>query len=121
VRWALVEAAASVIGQPGRVRAYHQRLRSRGHQIAVVAVAHKLAVLFWCLLTRHQQYAHRASLADRQEAAPARDPRRRPEHEGARSSSMAIGASPAARYARLAKATASGSATYARAGTWSVG
>jgi transposase len=58
VRWALVEAAASVIGQPGRVRAYHQRLRSRGHQIAVVAVARKLAVLFWCLLTREEQYAH---------------------------------------------------------------
>jgi transposase len=39
------------------MRAYYLRSR-RGHQIAVVAVARKLAVLFWCLLTRHQQYAH---------------------------------------------------------------
>jgi transposase len=59
VRWALVEAAASVIRQPGPMRAYYQRLRARrGHQIAVVAVARKLAVLFWCLLTREEQYAH---------------------------------------------------------------
>jgi len=59
VRWALVEAAASVIGQPGPMHAYYQRLRARrGHQIAVVAGARKLAVLFWCLLTRQQQYAH---------------------------------------------------------------
>jgi transposase len=40
VRWALVEAAASVIRQPGPMHAYYQRLRARrGHQIAVVAVA----------------------------------------------------------------------------------
>jgi transposase len=59
VRWALVEAAASVIRQPGPLHAYYQRLRARrGHQIAVVAVARKLAVLFWCLLTRQEQYAH---------------------------------------------------------------
>ena len=59
VRWALVEAAASVIRQPGPMRAYYQRLRARrGHQIAVVAVARKLAVLFWCLPSREEQYAH---------------------------------------------------------------
>ena len=59
VRWALVEAAASVIRQPGPMRAYYQRLRvRRGHQIAVVAVARKLAVLFWCLPSREEQYAH---------------------------------------------------------------
>jgi transposase len=30
----------------------YQRIRARrGHGIAVVAVARKLAVLFWCLLT----------------------------------------------------------------------
>jgi transposase len=58
VRWALVEAAASVIRQPGPMHAFYQRLRARrGHQIAVVAVARKLAVLFWCLLTREEQYA----------------------------------------------------------------
>jgi len=59
VRWALVEAAQSVVHQPGAMRAFYERLRARrGHQIAVVAVARKLAVLFWCLLSREEQYAH---------------------------------------------------------------
>jgi transposase len=41
------------------MHAFYERLRARrGHQVAVVAVARKLAVLFWCLLTREQQYAH---------------------------------------------------------------
>jgi transposase len=58
VRWALVEAAWSVIHQPGPMRAFYERIRSRrGHQVAVVAVARKLAVLFWCMLTREEQYA----------------------------------------------------------------
>jgi transposase len=59
VRWALVEAAQSVVHQPGPMHAFYERLRARrGHQIAVVAVARKLAVLFWCLLSREEQYAH---------------------------------------------------------------
>jgi transposase len=59
VRWALVEAAQSVIAQPGPMHAYYQRLRARrGHNVAVVAVARKLSVLFWCMLTREEQYAH---------------------------------------------------------------
>jgi transposase len=40
------------------LHAFYQRIRARrGHQIAVVACARKLAVLFWCLLTRGQDYA----------------------------------------------------------------
>jgi transposase len=58
-RWALVEAAWSVVQQPGPLRAFYERIRARrGHGIAVVAVARKLAVLFWCLLTRSEDYAH---------------------------------------------------------------
>jgi len=58
-RWAMVEAAFSVVRQPGPLHAFYERLRSRrGHQIAVVASARKLACLFWCLLTREEQYAH---------------------------------------------------------------
>jgi transposase len=41
------------------VHAFYERIRARrGHQIAVVACARKLAVLFWCLLTRGEDYAH---------------------------------------------------------------
>jgi transposase len=58
-RWALVEAAWSVVQQPGPLHAFYERIRARrGHQIAVVACARKLAVLFWCLLTRGEDYAH---------------------------------------------------------------
>ena len=58
-RWALVEAAISVARQPGPLHAFYERIRSRrGHQVAVVAVARKLACLFWCLLTRGEDYAY---------------------------------------------------------------
>jgi transposase len=58
-RWALVEAAWSVVRQPGPQHAFYQRLRARrGHGIAVVASARKLACLFWFLLTRGEDYAH---------------------------------------------------------------
>ncbi|MGH2824792.1 MAG: IS110 family transposase [Thermoleophilaceae bacterium] len=58
-RWALVEAAWSVVHQPGPLHAFYERIRARrGHGIAVVAAARKLAVLFWCLLTRGEDYAH---------------------------------------------------------------
>ena len=41
------------------MHAFYQRIRARrGHGIAVVAVARKLAVLFWCLLSRDEDYAH---------------------------------------------------------------
>jgi hypothetical protein len=58
-RWALVEAAWQVARQPGPMHAFYERTRARrGHGKAVVATARKLAVLFWCMLTRHEDYAH---------------------------------------------------------------
>jgi len=58
-RWALVEAAWSVVRQPGPLHAFYERIRARrGHGKAVVASARKLAALFWCLLTRGEDYAH---------------------------------------------------------------
>jgi transposase len=58
-RWALVEAAWTAVNQPGPLHAFYQRTRARrGHGKAIVATARKLAVLFWCMLTRSQDYAH---------------------------------------------------------------
>ena len=58
-RWALVEAAWSAVKQPGPLRAFYERTRGRrGHGKAIVATARKLAVLFWCMLTRGEDYAH---------------------------------------------------------------
>jgi transposase len=57
-RHALVEACWTTVRQPGPLHAFYQRIRSRrGHSVAIVAAARKLARLFWCLLTREQDYA----------------------------------------------------------------
>ncbi len=57
-RHALVEASWSTVRQPGPIAAFYQRIKARrGHSIAIVASARKLACLFWCLLTRAEDYA----------------------------------------------------------------
>ena len=57
-RHALVEACWSTVRQPGPIAGFYQRVRARrGHSIAIVASARKLACLFWCLLTRGEDYA----------------------------------------------------------------
>jgi transposase len=46
------------VRQPGPIAGFYQRVRARrGHSIAIVASARKLACLFWCLLTRGEDYA----------------------------------------------------------------
>jgi transposase len=53
----LVEAAWAAAKAPGPLRAFFLRIRARrGHQIAAVAVARKLAVLCWHLLTKNTDY-----------------------------------------------------------------
>ncbi len=57
-RHALVEACWTTVRQPGPLHAFYQRIRARrGHSVAIVAAARKLASLFWCLLTREEDYA----------------------------------------------------------------
>jgi transposase len=57
-RHALVEACWSTVRQPGPIAAFYARVKAkRGHSIAIVASARKLACLFWCLLTRDEDYA----------------------------------------------------------------
>ena len=57
-RHALVEACWTTVRQPGPLHAFYQRIRARrGHSVAIVAAARKLASLFWCLLTRGEDYA----------------------------------------------------------------
>ena len=58
-RWALVEAAWTAVLQPGPLHGFYERIKARrGHGKAIVATARKLAVLFWCMLTRSEDYAH---------------------------------------------------------------
>jgi transposase len=57
-RHALVEACWSTVRQPGPIAAFYARVKAkRGHSIAIVASARKLACLFWCMLTRGEDYA----------------------------------------------------------------
>jgi transposase len=63
VRHVLVEAAHTAIRSPGPLRAFYERVRARrGHGVAIVAVARKMCVLFWHLLTRGEDYAYQMPL-----------------------------------------------------------
>ena len=66
-RHMLCEAAWVAVRTPGPLKAFYERLRARrGTQIALVATARKLCVLFWHLLTRGEDYAfERPSLTRR--------------------------------------------------------
>jgi transposase len=58
-RHALVEASWSTVRQPGPMHAFYARIRARrGHRVAVVAAARKLACRFWCPLARSEDYAN---------------------------------------------------------------
>ena len=58
-RHALVEACWSAVRQPGPLHAFYERVRARrGHSVAILAAARKLCCLFWCLLTREEDYAY---------------------------------------------------------------
>ncbi len=57
-RHLLVEARWAAVRTPGPLRAFGERIRARrGANIAIVAVARKLAVLCWHLLSREEDYA----------------------------------------------------------------
>ncbi len=84
----LVEAAWISIRSPGPLKAFGERVRARrGAQVAAVAVARKLVVLCWHLLTKDQDYAFARPSLTRQKtrrleltAGASRRPRR---HDGA--------------------------------------
>src|SRR4051812_22061518 len=78
-RHALVEACWSTVRQPGPIAAFYQRIKARrGHSIAIVAAARKLACLLWCLLTRGEDYAFaQPSLTKKKDAASSWPPARR--------------------------------------------
>lgn len=57
-RGMLVEAAFAASRTPGPLRAFYRRVKDRrGFQVATVAVARKLVVLCWHLVTKDEDYA----------------------------------------------------------------
>jgi transposase len=90
-RHMLCEAAWITVRTPGPLRAFYQRVRARrGAQIALVATARKLCVLFWHLLTNEADYAFgRPSLTRhklRRLELLAGDPPRRGQRSGSQAS-----------------------------------
>jgi transposase len=90
-RHMLCEAAWIAVRTPGPLRAFYERVRARrGAQIALVATARKLCVLFWHLLTRGEDYAFgRPSLSRhklRRLELMAGDPPRRGRRTGSKAS-----------------------------------
>jgi len=58
-RWMLVQAAQSVREHPGPLGHFFRRLkRKKNHNVAVVATAHKLAVLAWHVLKTGEPYRY---------------------------------------------------------------
>ena len=58
-RWLLVEAAEHLRKANGPLHALYKRIhRQRGHNVAVVAVARKLAELVWHLLTKEEDFIY---------------------------------------------------------------
>lgn len=58
-RWMLVQAAHAVRNHPGPLGHFYRRLkRKKSHNVAVVAVAHKLATLAWHVLTTGTPYRY---------------------------------------------------------------
>jgi transposase len=56
-RGLLIEAALGAVRVPGPPRAFFQRVCARrGKQVAIVALARKLVVLSWHLLSKHEDY-----------------------------------------------------------------
>lgn len=90
----LVEAAWVAVRSPGPLRAFGQRIRARrGAQVAAVAVARKLAVLCWHMLTSERDYAFARPSLTRQKLRrlerAAGQPRLPTRHAGARISATA--------------------------------
>ena len=54
LRWVLYEVASTAIKYSPRLREFYERLRGRGkaHKQAVIAVARKIAVAIWHILTK---------------------------------------------------------------------
>jgi len=56
-RWLLCEAAQAAVRVPGPLQAFYSRLRRiKGHNVAIVAVARKMACLAWQILHSKEAY-----------------------------------------------------------------
>ena len=80
-RWALVESAQSVVQQPA-ARLLRAHPRPQRPQRRVVAVARKLAVLFHCMLTHEEDYAHQQPSLTAKKLRAARGLRRPTDPQG---------------------------------------
>lgn len=58
-RWMLIQAAQSIARHPGPLGAFFRRLKQKkNHNVAVVAVARKLVMIAWHMLTKNEPYRY---------------------------------------------------------------
>jgi transposase len=58
-RWMLVQAAQSLATHPGPLGVFFRRLaKKKNRNVAVVATAHKLVIIAWHMLRRHEPYRY---------------------------------------------------------------
>jgi transposase len=58
-RWMLIQAAQSIARHPGPLGAFFRRLKQKkNHNVAVVAVARKLVMIAWFMLTKNEPYRY---------------------------------------------------------------
>ena len=97
VRGLLIEAAHAAVRTPGPLRAFYLRVRARrGTGVAIVAVARKLVVLSWHLLTKDEDYRWAPTLRTAEKRRRlerlAGDPKRPSQRGGTRGGPDAAGA-----------------------------
>lgn len=78
-RWLAIEAAHTIArSRSPLAAAYHRLRRRKGHQIAVTALARKLVVVVWHMLTTQQPYRYAAPERTRQKLRRLQKHERRP-------------------------------------------
>lgn len=59
LRWALTQAAVTLVKRPGRLRNLYRRLKRKGENLAMAACARKLLVWIWHMLKTGELYRER--------------------------------------------------------------
>jgi transposase len=90
-RWLAVEAAEHLRKAPGPLRSLYKRVcGKRGHNVAVVAVARKLAELCWHLLTKDEDYLYNVPRLTQEKRARVRSMAKRKTHRKVKSAATRL-------------------------------
>ncbi len=69
LRWAVTQAAITLVKRPGRLRNLYRRLKRKGENLAMAACARKLLVWIWHILKTGEAYRDRDAKLDERKRA----------------------------------------------------